>query len=306
MALLNKDKVMALDDLLKGLAVFDEGMTKLATGVGIMRAKQQVDEVNAQNLDDTKRRQALQSVANNLTLNLTAAGANPSQVQQTTAAVTPKSSLFPEEATAQHQSQVDKAAKERLQMQISANKEIARMRSDAKNAPKPIPPNQLEKLQKIDDAASTWNDILDKLNFNKGEMRNEIGPVAGLDIIKSWRNPEFGDFKSTVGRAFDQYRKEITGAGAGEKELRALAANVPKVTDTPALFETKIKTMLKIGEDVKRRRIDNLKKAKFDVSGFDDVGGQQPAAATEQSISVQSPDVAPIDVNDLRARGILK
>jgi hypothetical protein len=80
---------MSLDDLLKGLSKFEEGMQTLAVGRGIRQAQEQVSQINMQEQDEFKKRQALSQVANGLVMQLSGAGANPQQIQQAAGSIMP-------------------------------------------------------------------------------------------------------------------------------------------------------------------------------------------------------------------------
>jgi hypothetical protein len=73
---------VALDELLKGLGAFQQGMTQYGVGQGIQQAKAQVDEINAMQMKEMEKRQALQQVSNNLMATLSQTGADPATIQQ--------------------------------------------------------------------------------------------------------------------------------------------------------------------------------------------------------------------------------
>ena len=49
---------------------------------------------------------------------------------------------------------------------------------------------------------------------------------------------------------FNQYRKEITGVAAGEKEIAYLEASIPNVSDSPAVYKAKIKLQRELNQDI--------------------------------------------------------
>ena len=81
---------MALDELLAGLQQFDKGMQKLAIGQGIQDAQEQVSQLQSQQMDESKRRQGLTQISNNLVMQLTRSGADPSQVAQAAGSIRPQ------------------------------------------------------------------------------------------------------------------------------------------------------------------------------------------------------------------------
>ena len=49
---------------------------------------------------------------------------------------------------------------------------------------------------------------------------------------------------------FNQYRKEITGVAAGEKEIAYLEASIPNISDSPAVYKAKIKLQRELNQDI--------------------------------------------------------
>ena len=49
---------------------------------------------------------------------------------------------------------------------------------------------------------------------------------------------------------FNQYRKEITGVAAGEKEIAWLEASIPSAKDTPAAYRAKMKNQIRIQKEL--------------------------------------------------------
>jgi len=78
-----------MDDLLKGLQMFTQGVKAAAVNKGIMDAQQQVQQIQASQMKEMERRQALQGISNNLALQLSGLGADPAQVAQSAAAIRP-------------------------------------------------------------------------------------------------------------------------------------------------------------------------------------------------------------------------
>lgn len=78
-----------LDDLLKGIAVFNQGITQLATSRAINDANEQVQMLNSQELDRGQRLQAMTAVGNELSMRLGAAGADAGMINQLTSQLAP-------------------------------------------------------------------------------------------------------------------------------------------------------------------------------------------------------------------------
>ncbi len=292
---------MALDDLYKSLSMFQDGMQKLAINSGIQDATSQVDQINNSMMDEMQKRQAKTQAAQQLALQLTTAGANGQQIQTAMGAIAPQQIRNSQDAYQQAVSTGDagmmKMAKDmqgfeegpsnqKLAMQGQNAKDVANIhgmwgvraanaRADGKGAAKLLPAGQVAKITDLDNAMTSANDILSKFQG----MRDEVGPWAGIDITKSWTNPEFGDFKAQVGRDFDLYRKAITGAGAGEKEIRMLQENRPTVKDPPDVFEKKINTIRDLMSKHRATTVSNYSKAGYDVG---DLMGDNSAAPVQQ------------------------
>ena len=70
---------------------------------------------------------------------------------------------------------------------------------------------------------------------------------------------------------FNQYRKEITGVAAGEKEIAWLEASIPSAKDTPSAYRAKMKNQIRIQKEL----IEKAKQYKADggkVFEFNDKG----------------------------------
>lgn len=73
---------MALDELLKGLGAFQQGMTQAAVGRGVSQAQEAVQQINSAQMKEMERRQALSQVSNNLMMELSKTGADAQTIQQ--------------------------------------------------------------------------------------------------------------------------------------------------------------------------------------------------------------------------------
>lgn len=99
---------MALDDLLKGLSVFNQGLREYAINQGVNDVTKQIQELNQQALDEKERLVATTQVANDLALKLGAAGADASLIGQLAGQLAPS-------AGAQFQAQENMKSQERSQ-----------------------------------------------------------------------------------------------------------------------------------------------------------------------------------------------
>jgi len=81
---------MALDDLLKSLAVFDQGVKEYATSNAISDAQSQVQALNQSTQDEMAKRNQLSQIGNNLALHLAKVGTPVSQIESAVGFIKPK------------------------------------------------------------------------------------------------------------------------------------------------------------------------------------------------------------------------
>ena len=60
----------------------------------------------------------------------------------------------------------------------------------------------------------------------------------------------YSSWQQTNLQYFNQYRKEITGVAAGEKEIRFLEQSVPNINDAPTTYAAKLKNQISIQKQV--------------------------------------------------------
>ena len=73
------------------------------------------------------------------------------------------------------------------------------------------------------------------------------------DILKPEQKAflaNYAEWQQTNLQYFNQYRKEITGVAAGEKEMSWLQASIPSEKDTPTTYMAKLKNQMLIQEQV--------------------------------------------------------
>lgn len=80
---------MAMDDLFKSLAMFQDGMQQLAVTAGVKNAADQVQQVNMSMNDELEKRKAQGQIAQQLGMQLSAIGAPVSQIQQAVGTIAP-------------------------------------------------------------------------------------------------------------------------------------------------------------------------------------------------------------------------
>ena len=77
-----------------------------------------------------------------------------------------------------------------------------------------------------------------------------------LDNTESAYLSNYSEWQQTNLQYFNQYRKEITGVAAGEKEMSWLQASIPSEKDTPTTYQAKLKNQMAIQKQV----MENAKK----------------------------------------------
>lgn len=154
---------------------------------------------------------------------------------------------------------------------------------------------QTQDVTDFDSTIETARDIERQL---KG---NWVGPVDG-------RVPDLavgGDqaaFRASVGRMVDSYRKMITGAAAGDRELAKIESRLPRVTDTPEQFKAKAQSFAKEMEKAKIRYLRNLKRKGKDTTEFEVSEGPQQTSSSDDREAL---DWAMKNQGDPRATEIL-
>jgi len=141
-------------------------------------------------------------------------------------------------------------------------------------------PKQVEEISQFDESATKMQNVLESL----GDKSEWVGPVDGR--IPDMLTPsEQVAFRSTIGRMQDAYRKLITGAGAGMKEIARLEANLPRSTDTYDNFVSKAKAFVKEVQSMKNVKLNNLQKSGKDVEEFRDMSSPSQEPKSPQSLN---------------------
>ena len=92
----------------------------------------------------------------------------------------------------------------------------------------------------------------------KGKIRYEflkkkefvLGNKANLSKEDEAYLSNYSSWQQTNLQYFNQYRKEITGVAAGEKEMGWLQASIPSEKDTPTTYAAKLKNQISIQKQV--------------------------------------------------------
>lgn len=122
---------------------------------------------------------------------------------------------------------------------------------------------QITEISDFDDTIDRAKDLINLIG-DKSEWVGSIDAripdfIVGADEVA---------FRSAVGRMSDAYRKLITGAGAGIREIQTLESRLPQPTDTLKNFIAKAKNLISQTEKGKGRHLGNLQKAGKNVEAF--------------------------------------
>lgn len=315
---------MSLDDLLKGLAGFQEGVQSLAVSQGINKAQEQVAQLNSQMLKETERRQALSQISNNLVLQLSQAGANPQQVAQAAGAIAPPAikdgndaflqglqtnsqelmdmgRAANNEATRGQREMQDAsldAQKGNLLISTHSNEKIAGMNNDARLRAGEAKAGELPRpaFDRFSKAMGDRQTLVELLHNWKSspEMQKYVGLLAkDPGGARKYFNENMAAFQAEVNQAFNEYRKSITGAAASEQELAALREALFNIDNSPAAFEKILKRTLAVSDAKFKAQLKPYEKAGRDISMFDLdqdslIPTEAPAATAPKTLGVQS------------------
>jgi hypothetical protein len=186
------------DDLVKGLAVFNQGVKQLAVSSATNDANEQINQLNQQQLsreDDIKARAA---IGNQLGLRLQSAGADAADIQATAARLTPSAGeIFQAQTAQEQQATAQKFAQGQQSREFQQQKEIEQMKL-----------NYMQKAMQFKTAKMADQYGKEFFNQNKDDFKklNDIQTMKST-IDASGGNPaganlaQMSFVKAAVGRA---------------------------------------------------------------------------------------------------------
>lgn len=296
------------DELFTALKMFKAGVQEYSLSRALAGANQQVQEIKGAQMKEEEKRNALQSLSNQLVMQMGAIGAPVSQIQAMAGAIAPKqfanadqvmlegrltgSNYLMEQGKAasmdanannlqmQHDSQ--KFQSNQQAKQIASNEKIAGMHYGGQKAASKLTDTQINAFT---------NAIAQEKEFTKliGEVEENPGLVGPLDANLPGRGKyygkDFAKFKVKMKQLFNQYRTAVTGAGASVGELKMLMEAFPDGSESEDVFKEKAAAAMEIGRTVLSARTDVLEAAGKDVSKLRDVisagqGGDRAPGAT--------------------------
>jgi hypothetical protein len=145
--------------------------------------------------------------------------------------------------------------------------------------------DERQTLETIKDEYRGWSrvkGIADKLGINEnniGNMKFEdvmtpIGPLsipAKFELIGQYsQDPKYTALKREIETTFQAFRKRVTGAQAGEKELVYLRNIMPSLKDNPKVFFATINNLMDGSKQAFNDKIDMYQRFGRDTSKFKD------------------------------------
>lgn len=122
---------MSLDDLLKGLSAFNQGVTQYATTKAVNDANEQLQALNTQEMDKNARFQAQAQIGQGLAMQLGAVGANPALIQEMSSQAGPSmGAQYAAEQNKQLQESSQQAQKNLAEQRFGYDKQIEEMKLD--------------------------------------------------------------------------------------------------------------------------------------------------------------------------------
>ena len=287
-----------IQDLTAATALFNQGMTQLAENRAYSDAASQLNDINQNVQDEFTRRQKQLNVAKQLGLNLLQAGAPVSQATAAAAFTSPEPVKTPDQLISQgvqfgRKQDVSKGVEAKLQQQLPAmNKQIqqqnfqrnltilkahldqqtALMKSLQKGAGSsglhPIPSGQLTALQQKNIALNHGLEIFKSVN-GLSSLASKIGPLAGTDYpLRKKFDAQWAVFTSRLGRYFDKYRKQITGAQASDKEMQTLLERFPDPRQRIEAFKAVLGDLIQTNVRDQMSGIDTLYRTHYDTGSL--------------------------------------
>jgi hypothetical protein len=287
---------MAIDDLLKGLSTFQQGMTQYGVGQGIARAQEQVNQVNQMQMKEMEKRQALTQISNDLMATLSGTGADPATIQQaampfvqtqlknsqdmlTQAALSGDQDMLKQGRMLQDEEQRGDRIKQgemysqqrwnTIYSETQANKR-AEMQADASAAKRERLPSSLIKPLNESRAFGAQADSLLKKFESDKRMQKYVGLLAkDPGKARSYFNTEMRDFRSAVDRYYLQFRKSMTGSAASEQEDALIRSAIANLDTNPQAFATLIRSHLSEEGAKYNAQLEPLVSQGYSTSGYE-------------------------------------
>lgn len=280
-----------IDDLAKASQLFNQNATGLAVQQRVNTAASQMQEMKTQLADgfikDAEFRKQSNALARDLQAQLVSVGADANDIQLAFKAIAPQQYGNAQQAFMVGETDLAKATDEfnfdarerRAEADFKRQKELMGMKQTAKKQ-SPLKESFLTKIDELNTDLTQAESIMETAKSGNLTGINAYNPITAL-------SSDYKDFKASLGRWFDSYRKRITGAGASAQELQMLQKNLPDTGDRDEVFQKKMGTIIKMGKAIRARQLLNRARAGQDVSGFEDMIQEGAAAARELKIPLR-------------------
>ena len=107
------------------------------------------------------------------------------------------------------------------------------------------------------------------------------------------QDPRYTALKRKIERAFQAFRKRVTGAQASDKELRMLRPLLARVQDRPGIFFETINDLIREGRNAYRDRLNLYQAAGRDIRQFEQIlqgiTGETPTEASPERPPTKTP-----------------
>ncbi len=165
------------------------------------------------------------------------------------------------------------------------NKDEADAAAKAETAAKPSE-RQVEAIDDFDKSIQATHGLVQ--DFKPGHV-GVLDNLSGVEGIKRlpWvgASPETQSYHAAIGRVADVYRKLITGAGAGDKELLKIESRLPQASDDEETFKRKANDFIKEVQGAKQRYLTNLQRSGKKVEQFASATTSAPPPASTAPLS---------------------
>lgn len=301
---------MSNAELFQALGMFQQGVQQAAVAGAVSEATAAMNDIHSNITKEADQRKALKQLSDQTAMRLTGLGASGTQIKSAFDAIAPQQfgsveqmqiegdltgSPLLQQTSAnilkrkQQSVMAEKQYEAQLKAQLQAQEIQGKFGLQSQKAGLDVKEVKTGEWQKLDELAGTVDQskqILKSFNaLDKNTFLPRTGPGSSLFGATELLNPERTAFKMQVGQAGDLYQHMITGAGLSDKERAMLTEHRPNESDTPQQFETKLNTMIAIGDRAHARQLSGLKASGRDISGWQKMDAQRQA---EDNLQKQS------------------
>ncbi len=286
----NQELFQAFDRLVKGVGA-------ISTTAGLMQAQGKVDDINKSQMSEIEKRKALTQVSQGLTMQLSAAGADPTQIKQSTEAFKPAEIKNSNDALAQGflsgdeslkglgaQLQSAELATQTGEKQKDRGFEWAKMEAGHKNAlelkgmeqeaaakkGERLPPTLIKPMQDALKFGAQAQGLLDRFKKDP-KAKQYVGLIkqGKLGDAQAYFNKEMAGFRGEVERYALGYRKEMTGSAAGIEEDKRIMNAIANLGTNPEAFASILEDHINAEGSRYNAAIEPLSAQGYSTKGFE-------------------------------------